>query len=190
MTVIVWDGTSLAADRQSSVGDMRTAVSKIVRREDGALVALCGSQSLGLAMIDSIFGEAAWPTATTDEGATIIVVKPGEPAIFYSSERKIAMPVEQGWMTWGSGREFAAGALLMGADAKRAVEITNQLCNGCGLGVTFRATHEPLNSSAKSRSAAQAGQVGSATSRPAMSCSLAQKSNQLSSAQRAQSQAR
>ena len=114
---------------------MRTAVSKIVRRDDGALVALCGSQSLGLAMIDSIFGEAAWPTATTDEGATIIVVKPGEPAIFYSSERKIAMPVEQGWMTWGSGREFAAGALLMGADAKRAVEITNQLCNGCGLGV-------------------------------------------------------
>jgi hypothetical protein len=35
----------------------------------------------------------------------------------------------------GAGRDAAMGAMRMGADAKRAVEIANELCVGSGLGV-------------------------------------------------------
>jgi hypothetical protein len=59
MTVIVWDGATLAADCQGCVGDMRVNRMKIRRRDDGA----------------------------------------------------------------------------MGADARRAVEVANELCPGCGPGV-------------------------------------------------------
>jgi hypothetical protein len=35
----------------------------------------------------------------------------------------------------GAGRDAAMGALRMGADAKTAVEVANELCTACGLGV-------------------------------------------------------
>ncbi|MFX7825093.1 hypothetical protein ABTK20_22090, partial [Acinetobacter baumannii] len=41
MTVLVWDGKSFAADKQSTVGGTRTKVTKIFRLQDG-IVGLMG----------------------------------------------------------------------------------------------------------------------------------------------------
>jgi len=39
------------------------------------------------------------------------------------------------FMAWGSGRDYAMGAMEMGADARRAVEVTNVHSTDCGFGV-------------------------------------------------------
>ena len=38
-------------------------------------------------------------------------------------------------MVWGDGQEVAMGALAMGADAIKAVEITSKYCDSCGCGI-------------------------------------------------------
>lgn len=44
-------------------------------------------------------------------------------------------PVVKAFHAIGSGRGEALGAMAMGADARRAVEIASRLNVGCGLGV-------------------------------------------------------
>ena len=135
MTIIAWDGTSLAADCQSSVGDMAVKAKKIQRRADGTLVALAGDEGLAIAMVSSVFDGTEWPTAKDDERATMVIVRPDRSVVQYTHHRRSPVPITQPWYTWGSGREFAAGALAMGADARRAAEVACELCHYCGMGV-------------------------------------------------------
>lgn len=145
MTIIVWDGTSLAADRQSSVGDMTTTCEKIRKLDDGRLFAYSGSEGLVLAMAEHLLTGSPWPTVVGDEGATLVVVNTNGEVVYYTSNRPTAVKVHQSWFTWGSGREFAAGALAMGADARRAAEVACQLCHYCGCGIdVMRPGIEPV----------------------------------------------
>jgi hypothetical protein len=43
---------------------------------------------------------------------------------------------------WGSGSEFAIGAMEMGATAIQAVQATSKHCVSCGFGVDFFDTRE------------------------------------------------
>lgn len=38
-------------------------------------------------------------------------------------------------MAWGSGRDYAMGAMARGANAKEAAEIAMRFDNGCGMGI-------------------------------------------------------
>lgn len=114
---------------------MRVKVTKIQRRDDGTLVAVAGDEGLAMAMIDSVFGGSEWPSAKDDERATMVIVRPDGSVAQYTHHRRGSVPITQPWYTWGSGREFAAGAIAMGADARRAVEVACELCHYCGMGV-------------------------------------------------------
>lgn len=139
MTIIVWDGRTLAADCQGTYGDARIWRNKITRRADGTLIATAGSFSLAQAMVNHLFGDPGsrpnWPTAVTDESADVICVDPDARVTWYTHFRPVAIELHQAQMAWGCGREFAMGALAMGANAVRAVEVAIELCPGCGLGV-------------------------------------------------------
>lgn len=137
MTVIAWDGKTLAADRQATSAECRREVKKIYRLANGSLASFCGSES-GARELLSWYEDGADPAkypplqATQDWVRLILVTKKG---VFEYEQRPVKQPLLEKFFAWGSGRDFAIGAMAAGASAKRAVEIANRYSVGCGLGV-------------------------------------------------------
>jgi ATP-dependent protease HslVU (ClpYQ) peptidase subunit len=139
MSVIVWDGKTLAADCQVSYGATACKVSKIRRLKDGTIIASCGKECSGELMAQWYEQGAdlsKYPVCQTDEDdwSRLIVVLPNG-QVFCYEKYPVAVPVRQFPMAWGSGQDFALGALAMGADARKAVEIASQFSTDCGLGI-------------------------------------------------------
>jgi len=139
MTVIAWDGKTLAADRQGTNCGGKFAATKLFRLDDGTLLAGTGTLAAVLVMRDWYIAGAdtsQYPECqkSSDDWARLVVVKPGG-VVFYYEGLPVAIPSESVPAAWGSGRDFALGAMLAGADARRAVEITNMVSIDCGLGV-------------------------------------------------------
>lgn len=136
MTVIVWDGKTLAADRMLNHQGMATRTEKIMRRGE-FLVAVGGNDGLARAMAEHLFGDGTvpWPIAKDHESASLVVVHSSGKIVMYEDERPFPVPVAAHRMAWGAGRDFAMAAMAMGADACRAVEVACELSTVCGLGV-------------------------------------------------------
>lgn len=139
MSVIAWDGKSVAADRLGCVAECALTTTKIWRDEaSGIVVATTGDASFGLAIVQWWKDGAEskqWPAfQSTDDWARMIVFEPGEKP--YSYERQpFKQIVEDPFMAWGSGRDFALGAMAMGATAREAVEIASRFNVYCGNGI-------------------------------------------------------
>lgn len=143
MTVIVFDGKTLASDKQATEGGLRHTTTKIKRIEKGKfkgyLMAGAGCTSQANHMM-AWFELGAEPESfpkyqdTEDLSAQLLVIAPSKeilrfdfnpiPCVFY--DEVYAM---------GNGREVAMGALAMGATAEQAVLIASELCSGCGMGL-------------------------------------------------------
>lgn len=140
MTVIVWDGTTLAADRQGVATEMRSIRTKIYRNDEREIVyGYTGDLARGLIVIDWYLKGAdpnQFPKhqeGIDDSWGRLIVADKNGCRCYEDSP--FPLPVEQQYMAWGSGRDYAMGALAMGADARKAVEIASKFCITCGLGV-------------------------------------------------------
>lgn len=137
MSVLAWDGKTLAADRQCSTGDLASRCTKIRRLPNGDLVAWTGGIENGLALADWYEKGADpkhWPNFQgTDNWCRLVVVRKGK--VFTYETQPVPVPVEDRFHAWGSGRDFAMGALAMGADAVRAVKVASGLSITCGFGV-------------------------------------------------------
>ena len=138
MTVIAWDGKTLAADRQSSYGGMICAVTKIHRVGD-LLVGGSGDLAFVLEMIEWVRGGrviSEFPAAqrTKDDWQSILVVERDGTTSIYE---RTAFPIryEEKAVVIGSGREFARAALHLGFDSVKAVETAIALSDGCGVGI-------------------------------------------------------
>ena len=138
MSVVVWDGRTLAADRQMVCAGLRTAVSKIRRLDDGTLLGFTGNHDVGLLLVrwyENGAKREEWPHVQSGKHWTrLIVVQPGGVVGFYERQPEFQPSLEP-FTAWGAGRDFAIGAMAMGADARKAVEITNRFSVDCGLGV-------------------------------------------------------
>lgn len=139
MSVIAWDGKSIATDRQMSVGDMRSQVTKLKRLTSGAIVGIAGSLDGGLTLMQWFENGAApdkWPEFQKDKDrwALLVAVLANGKVGFYEQE-PVWIPVEDEFMAWGSGRGFAMGAMSMGATARQAVEIACRFNVHCGMGI-------------------------------------------------------
>lgn len=145
MSVIAWDGKSIAADRQGSNGELRFLARKLTResygdpgRQEIAILAMTGNQQSGLLLVrwwvDGAKPEA-WPASQrTEEWSRLIVWTRYRGLATYEKE-PVAIPVEDPFMAWGSGRDFAMGAMARGASAREAVEIACRFSIYCGLGI-------------------------------------------------------
>lgn len=137
MTVIAWDGRTLAADRQATNAECRREVKKIYRLKSGELASFCGLEA-GARELLSWYEDGADPAkypplqATQDWVRLIVVTRKG---VFEYEQRPVKQPLKEKFFAWGSGRDFALGAMAAGATAKQAVLIASRYSVGCGMGV-------------------------------------------------------
>ncbi len=137
MTVIAWDGKRLAADRQATNADMRAKVSKARRLSGGCVVAFTGELEKGL-VLTRWYEEGAlperWPAFQKTDDWTRLIIADANGVRVYEKEL-VPQTFDETFMAWGSGRDFAMGAMAMGADAKQAVEVASMFNVYCGGGV-------------------------------------------------------
>lgn len=137
MTVIAWDGTYLAADRQATLSECRREVKKIFRLKNGDLASFCGIESGArelLSWYENGADQGRYPPlqSTSDWVRLVLVTKKG---VFEYEQRPIPSLVKDPFFAWGSGRDFALGALAAGSSASEAVKIASRFNIHCGLGV-------------------------------------------------------
>lgn len=137
MSIVAYDGKSLAADRQMTRGNFKFEVRKI-RRINSYVLAWTGYMSSGLAMAHwfengALRGDFPACQQNNELWARLIVVSKDE--VVYYEQTPHAIGVYAPYMAWGQGSDFAMGAMSHGATAKEAVEIACRFDTGCGFGV-------------------------------------------------------
>lgn len=138
MSIVVWDGKTLAADKQVTSGELAKTGTKIRRLKNGEIVAFTDCVENGLLLMKWYENGAKvedWPEFQKDkeDWSTLIVARNG--ACFYYQQQPEPQMVEDHFAAGGSGRDFAYGALATGADARKAVEIASRFNVHCGMGI-------------------------------------------------------
>lgn len=138
MTVLVWDGKSFAADKQSTVGGQCNKVTKIFRLEDG-IVGLMGDGPHARALLNWFKtarapGEFPAKPADSEYSASAVMVTNDREIRVYSTTPHYEV-IEDKRGAWGCGRDYALAAMHLGCDAQRAVEVAIELDLFCGVGI-------------------------------------------------------
>lgn len=145
MTVIAWDGKTLAADKQGGNEWTKYGTTTKIRRIRGHLVGCAGTSSLARAMLawfEAGAVEADFPEAQsdTDKACTVLVITPdGRCTVYQSTPQPIEY--ENSYYAIGSGQDAAAAVMELGHDARTAVEIASRVCVGCGNGIDTLELH-------------------------------------------------
>lgn len=149
MTVLAWDGISLAADKQATEGGLRHLTTKIKRIEKGKFKgylmggAGCTSQAnMMMSWFESGANAQYFPQYqdTEELSAQLLVIAPtGE--ILRFDFNPIPIVFNDDFYALGNGRDVALGAMAMGATAEIAVKVASDLCSGCGMGVDVLDLH-------------------------------------------------
>jgi hypothetical protein len=136
VTVIAFDGRYVATDKMATVGVRLYTVTKLWRWGSKALT-IDGDYGHGLAMV-AWYKAGADPTKVPpkDDGnwANLNVFQYGRHPVIYEGKGLPSVVEEMLWAS-GSGGATALGAMAAGKNAREAVEIANEWCDGCGKGV-------------------------------------------------------
>jgi len=142
MTVVVWDGETLAADRAATDGAAQWETEKIWES------VILGRRILisGAGPVQTILDMRNWYSAGARPNKfPNTQFQPTTWCHFVVVDSSGLKRWEQGLnpivhgtnkCAFGEGKDFAYGAMEMGADAVRAVEIANKFSVHCGLGVS------------------------------------------------------
>lgn len=139
MTVVVWDGKKLAADKMVVSGDLRRTITKI-RKIRGHLCAISGDFDRGQEILEW-FARGAKPEdcpafqKDNNDWVGLLVITPDKRVLKYERSPYPMDMTESGRHAIGSGRDFAYAALHLGEDAEGAVRVASELCPTCGHGV-------------------------------------------------------
>lgn len=134
MTCIAWDGETLAADRQASLGSLRIVTTKIMRLPDGSLCGGSGDGPMIRALMQwAIDGmsETDFPEGNKDVEADLLHIALDKTCNLYTANRH-PLRIEQPFMATGSGRDFAMAAMYLGKTASEAVAVAAALDTGVG----------------------------------------------------------
>lgn len=136
MSVVVWDGTTLAADRQATNSNLRRTMTKISRHGD-VLIAGTGTQTSTQAVRSWILDGAhpeKFPHAETDDNTAVWVINRNGTIVKFENS-PFGITYLDTVFAEGSGRDFALGAMSMGADAVTAVKVACMYDIYCGGGI-------------------------------------------------------
>jgi ATP-dependent protease HslVU (ClpYQ) peptidase subunit len=136
MTVIAWDGTTLAADKRAEIHGSHMTVRKIFRLRDGSLVGCAGDSTWAASVVAWLNGARdpqAYPLPPEGGGTVIVVGADGAARLYQRSA--FPLEVEDATVAVGSGRDYARTAMALGFDAVRAVEVACALDCYCGNGI-------------------------------------------------------
>jgi ATP-dependent protease HslVU (ClpYQ) peptidase subunit len=141
MSVIAWDGRTMAADKRACLGTLIRTTTKICRVGEGAGEALCayagdaaGGEEL-LAWFRDGAKPADFPASQRDREnwSGLLVVK--RTGVFKYEYSPYPVRFNDKFFAIGSGRDFALATMHLGYDARTAVEVAIALDSGCGNGV-------------------------------------------------------
>jgi len=138
LTVIAWDGKTLAADRQATSNGLIRAVTKIWRRGDGAIAGAAGGLAQSLIVREWWqAGEdlSAYPDTQRDEDWAGLFVAHPILGCWHYEQRAARIPVEDRIFAMGNGGDLALGAMAAGACAEQAVAVAIQWSADCGAGI-------------------------------------------------------
>jgi hypothetical protein len=141
MTVIAWDGHTLAADKRNIVGGgLALTCTKIVPWKN-CLLGITGDWDTG-AELREWFGAGAslekFPASAREGKATLIVIMrndDGHVDLLQFSNGPFPLRVEHFRHAWGSGRDFALAAMFLDHDARSAVSVACEFQSDCGNGI-------------------------------------------------------
>ena len=137
MSVVAWDGKTLAADCQATCADLKTKTKKIFQ-VGKYILGFSGDEDKVqqlLAWYKDGCKYEDWPKFQEDKERWTRMIIASTEGVFMYEQTPYPMPILADFTAWGSGRDFAIGAMEMGADARRAVEVANIHSTGCGFGV-------------------------------------------------------
>ncbi len=149
MSVIAWDGKTLAADKRACRGTLIYTTTKIFHKEviwkndpkdiRKVLLGYCGDADGGQEMM-------AWfcagadpdkfpPSQRTENGwaGLLVITKSGQ--IMKYERTPYSVPVDDDQFTVGSGRDLATMAMYLGKTSKEAVELACLFDSACGNGI-------------------------------------------------------
>lgn len=134
MTTITYRSGCLAADSLVTSGRARCGtITKVWKTDDGSLWAVCGKMAYIEACKAWAAGDRLAAPPKMDESAFVHVTPDG----------RVRECWGDGWcesladfFAWGSGDEFAIGAMGMGADAATAVEVAARFDTATGGEIT------------------------------------------------------
>lgn len=138
MTVIAWDGLKLAADRMAVCGGTKRSVRKLYVR-DGLVFAWSGELGRLQELMDwHVKGcdPATYPNKGDKEWSRLCVFNPKARTIEVFEDSHIPLPFD--WCVpwaWGSGMDYALGAMHAGKCASDAVRAACYYSDSCGLGI-------------------------------------------------------
>jgi ATP-dependent protease HslVU (ClpYQ) peptidase subunit len=122
-TIAVRDGV-MAADSQSTYGHIRSTIVKMWRVGDAAILGTAGDCGEGLVfkqwVMDTLIDDLGHSAPKMKSMEALIMTRRG---IFHYCGSPIAIEIKDPFYAIGSGSELALGAMAMGADAKKAVQI-------------------------------------------------------------------
>lgn len=135
MTVIAWDGETLAADRRAtSGGGIARTVTKIQKHGD-VLLGVTGNWDVAIEMREWFKAGAApadFPAKAREGDATLIVIR--RDGIESFATGPYSMPIEEEKAAWGSGRDYAEATMYLGGSAVQGVQVASHFQTDCGNG--------------------------------------------------------
>lgn len=134
MTTICWDGETLAADKQSTIGlaPVETRKAHRVSRNGSQVLFGCAGNSY------ECYAFRKWATGQIEKpqfkDISLICVD-HDRQVWIADESLIWLPISAKQWGIGSGSEYALGAMAAGSTATQAIRIASKLDVHSGLGV-------------------------------------------------------
>jgi hypothetical protein len=140
MTVIVWDGEKLAADKLAMRDGMAIPVIKICRGSDGSLIGVSGKNSIAREFCEwyddgRIKADIPKSFIDKDKGGGIALVVTKAREIFVYDCCATPYKIDSHQHAVGAGADPAMAVLSLGHTAREAVEATSKVMVLCGLGI-------------------------------------------------------
>ncbi|KVW15396.1 hypothetical protein WK91_18335 [Burkholderia cepacia] len=136
MTIVAWDGKTVAADRMIVDGYAKLPGTKI-HRINGELFGCSGCWATGMTRFEwarAGMNPATYPVVPDDQfGRLLRITADGE--ILLYTVNGLPMRYESPFYAIGSGSEFAMAAMYLGHSAEQAVHVACELSNECGMGI-------------------------------------------------------
>lgn len=137
MTVVAWDGRTLAADKRMTYGGHFNTVTKLVR----AGRYICGfsgsPQPIGgfVAWLEAGEKPETFPVGKEDDQKVYALCVRDDCTVWKFENSPYPMRLEDTHAASGSGRDYARAAMHLGKCAREAVEIACLFDESCGNGV-------------------------------------------------------
>lgn len=136
MTVIAYDGRTLAADKQSTNAGMKRTVTKVFRVGDLA-VGISGDAAQGMEMLqwvrDGRDPDHFPESQRTEKWCNTVVIDDGRVMCYEHTPYPVIN--EDPIQAFGAGRDYALAAMFCGLDARKAVVVACHFESSCGMGV-------------------------------------------------------